>query len=209
MRVLDNDSRALAALMLTVALTLGGCSATDVSRTSTRLEIQDEIGFTITEEVRISSDVRTDYQDALNLFEQGQHEQGIVLLQRVVGEAPQLSAPHIDLGVAYHRAGNLDKAEAHLQKALELSPEHPVVHNEMGIVYRKTGRFDEARYSYEKALAIYPGFHFARRNLAVLCDLYLADLDCALANYQAYIQTAPDDEEAAIWIADISNRIGK
>jgi len=76
-------------------------------------------------------------------------------------------------------------------------------------VYRKTGRFAEARSSYERALAIYPGYHFARRNLAILCDLYLADLDCALANYEAYMATVPGDDEASMWIADIRNRSGQ
>ena len=57
------------------------------------------------------------------------------------------------------------------------------------------------------ALAVYPGFHFARRNLAILCDLYLADLDCALDNYEAYMKTVPGDEEASMWIADIRYRL--
>ena len=65
----------------------------------------------------------------------------------------------------------------------------------------------EARASYEAALAVYPGFHFARRNLAILCDLYLADLECALDNYEAYMQTVPGDEEASMWIADIRYRL--
>ena len=93
--------------------------------------------------------------------------------------------------------------------ALESNPDQPVAHNELGIVYRKTGRFDHARKSYEAALEIYPGFHYARRNLAILCDLYLADLNCALANYEAYMTTVSSDDEASMWISDIRNRLGK
>jgi len=196
-------------LTLTAALVIAGCATDSVSRKSARIEIQEEIGFTITEEARISGGVRMDYENALDLLERGQHEQGIEMLQRVAEEAPELSAPRIDLGIAYHRAGDLESAEANLQKALELNPDHPIVHNELGIVYRKTGRFAEARDSYEKALAIYPGFHFARRNLAILCDLYLADLRCALEHYEAYIETVPGDDKAIIWIADIRNRVGQ
>ncbi len=187
------------------ARAVAGCSTAPVKR-SARIEIQDEIGFTITEKARISGKVRADYESALNLLEHGQHERGIELLQGITEEAPELSAPRIDLGIAYHRIGDLESAETNLQKARELNPDHPIAHNELGIVYRKTGRFAEARSSYEKALAVYPGFHFARRNLAILCDMYLADLPCAVENYQAYLDAVPQDDEATIWIADIRNR---
>lgn len=191
------------------ALAIAGCSTAPASRTPARIEIQEEVGFTITEKVRISGGVRTDYERALELLEREQYEQGIELLKVVAEEAPELSAPRIDLGIALHRSGDLELAETNLQKALELNPDHPIVHNELGIVYRKTGRFAEARDSYEKALAVYPGFHYARRNLAILCDLYLADLTCAIEHYEAYIQTVPDDDEATIWIADLRNRVGR
>jgi hypothetical protein len=37
--------------------------------------------------------------------------------------------------------------------------------------------------------------------------VYLADLSCALENYEVYIEAVPNDEEATIWVADIRNRI--
>jgi Flp pilus assembly protein TadD len=199
--------RSLPALLL---LVLAGCAATAPEpRPGARIEIQEAVGFTITEEARIGATVREDYQAALDLLENEREEQGIELLRQVAEQAPALSAPRIDLGIAYQRRGDLEAAEAELTAARELNPDHPIVHNELGIVYRKTGRFAEARQSYERALAIYPGFHYARRNLAVLCDLYLADPECALANYEAYMETVTADEEAAIWIADIRNRLGE
>jgi len=91
--------------------------------------------------------------------------------------------------------------------ALEANPNHPIAHNELGIVYRKRGRFAEARQSYEAALAVYPGYHYARRNLAVLCDLYLADMQCALENYEAYMTTVTADDEVTMWMKDLQLRM--
>ena len=188
---------------------LAGCAATTQTRPPARIEIQEEVGFTISEEARISGSVRSDYEEALNDLQQGRHQQGIAKLESVTESAPDLSAPHIDLGIAYHRAGDLEAAQAELLLALESNPEHPIAHNELGIVYRKTGRFAEARRSYEAALAVYPGFHYARRNLAILCDLYLRDLGCAAENYEAYLRTVPRDDEASMWLADVRLRSGQ
>ncbi|MDH3351797.1 MAG: tetratricopeptide repeat protein [Gammaproteobacteria bacterium] len=198
------------AVLPLAAIVIAACTTTESSRTpAAKIEIQEAVGFTITEEARVSSNIRVDYDQALKLLEQGEVEPGIQKLEAVIEAAPDLSAPRIDLGIAYHVAGNLDAAERNLLLALESNPEHPIAHNELGIVYRKTGRFDAARRSYEAALSVYPGYHYARRNLAVLCDLYLGDLDCALANYEAYLATVPIDDEASMWVTDLRYRMGQ
>ncbi len=192
---------------LSASLVAACATTSEPVRAPVNIEIQEAVGFTITEEARIGGDVRADYEAAVTYLQQGRHDEGIALLEQVAAAAPELSAPRIDLGIAQHRAGDLEAAESNLLLALESNPEQPVAHNELGIIYRKTGRFMEARASYEAALAVYPGFHFARLNLAILCDLYLADLECALDNYEAYMQTVPGDEEASMWIADIRYRL--
>jgi Flp pilus assembly protein TadD len=203
------NTRHTKSLLVALSASLVAACATtpEPVRAPVNIEIQEAVGFTITEEARIGGDVRADYETAVSYLQQGRHAEGIALLEQVAAAAPDLSAPRIDLGIAQHNAGDLAAAEKNLLLALESNPEQPVAHNELGIIYRKTGRFAEARRSYEAALAVYPGFHFARRNLAILCDLYLADLDCALDNYEAYMKTVPGDEEASMWIADIRYRL--
>lgn len=167
----------------------------------------DETGFTVTERIRISGEIRGEYESALQMLAQQRYEQGISALVAITQEAPEVTAPYIDLGIAYAQTGDLERAEAALETASQLSPDHPIVRNELGIVYRKTGQFSKARASYEKALEIYPGFHYAQRNLGVLCDLYLADLDCALEQYEAYLDSVGTDAEVEVWVTDLHNRL--
>jgi tetratricopeptide (TPR) repeat protein len=167
----------------------------------------EEYGFTITEQVRVSGDARSEYERALALLRQDRYAEGIAILETVIEQVPDATVPYIDLGIAYRLAGDAGSAEDALAFAAALSPDNPIVHNELGIVYRESGRFADARTSYERALTVFDDFHYARRNLAVLCDLYLADLECALRNYTSYLDSVDSDSEVEIWIADLERRL--
>jgi cellulose synthase operon protein C len=160
----------------------------------------------IAENVLVTDKLRADYEAAVRMLEAAKYEPGIASMLKLTEQVPTLAAPQIDLGIAYERTGDLDRAEASLNKALELDPHEPTAYNELGLVQRRKGEFAKARTSYEAALRQSPDFHDAQRNIAILCDLYLGDFGSALEHYEAYSRLVPNDGDVTKWIADLRNR---
>jgi len=174
---------------------------------SARVEVEADVGFTVTEVAEVPSHSRADHRRALVLLAAGDLTPAIELLEAVVASVPEATAPLVDLGIALRRAERYEESVERLEQALALTPGHPVTHNELGLTQRELGRFGAARLSYQRALEIYPGFHAARLNLGILCDLYLDDLPCALTEYERYRQSDPEHDRVDIWIGDVRNRL--
>jgi len=81
-----------------------------------------EVGRAITQGAGFTDQMRADYQSAVAMLKQERYEPGIALLLKMTEKIPRLTAVHIDLGIAYARTGDLDRAEASLNKALESDP---------------------------------------------------------------------------------------
>jgi tetratricopeptide (TPR) repeat protein len=177
------------------------------ARGSVRTELQQQPGgFTLTQKIKVSANTAARHAEAARLLEAGRHDAAVTVFDQVAEQNPEAVAAYINLGMAHAAGGRLEQAEENLRTALALNPRHPVALNELGLVQRRKGEFAGARQSYEAALAAFPDFHYAHRNLGVLCDLYLGEVTCALKHYEAYARAVPGDEEVSRWIADLQGR---
>ena len=166
-------------------------------------------GFIIMEVPQMDEASRRYFERAVAMLNDKEYGQAIDLLEKVIEQSPGVTAPYIDMAIACKQVGKLEQAEEHLKTALRMFPEHPVACNEYGLLYRKTGRFAEARAIYEKALSSFPDYYPVHRNLGILCDLYLNDLECALEHYEIYSEAWPEDKQVKSWIADLRARLGR
>ena len=166
-------------------------------------------GFVIRENPTMDAESRGEFERAVAMMNDGKNDKAIELLKKVIDRSPGVTAPYINIAVAYLRTGKLEPAEQHLKTALGLVPNHPVASNEYGLLLRKGGRFKEAREIYENAIASFPDYLPLHRNLGVLCDLYLNDPECALKQYEIYSEGVPADAQVKIWIAEVRMRLGR
>lgn len=166
------------------------------------------LGFSIAENPHMTDAARKDFDRAVALLNERDYSGAVAILEGVVGQSPGVTAPYLNLGIAYKQINKPDKAEAQFKKALTLVPGHPLISNEYGLLCRENGRFDEARKLYEQALSAFPDYYPVHRNLGILCDLYLNDLNCALEHYERYRHAVSEDKQVDLWIADLRARLG-
>ncbi|MEN8135073.1 MAG: tetratricopeptide repeat protein [Thermodesulfobacteriota bacterium] len=196
-------------------MVLTGCSGSVKEGSSIQEELSVERlkdgreGFVIKEISSMDAESLEDFERAVALMEDHNYDKAIELFDKVIERSPGITAPYINIAMAYGQIDKLEPAEEHLKTALDLVPDHPVVGNEYGLLLRKSGRFTEARDIYEKTLKSFPEYLPAHRNLGILCDLYLNDQECALKHYEIYSEAMPEEEQVKMWIADLRMRLGR
>ncbi len=183
---------ALALAVLVSACTQGTVKPGAATTVKKQIEVDDSIGLM--------------FDQALAHLKRQEYDQGIALLEELTTKEHRLAAPYVNLGIAYSRTGNTKMAEHNFSKALKLDISHAVANNELGLLYRRTGRFNAAKTVYRNALVEHPDYLPIRKNLGILCELYLHDLECALEQYQAYLEYAPGEETVARWALEVKQR---
>jgi len=148
------------------------------------------------------------YAQALQLMKSGRDIDAELQLKDLVVGYPQLAGPQLNLGILYMRDSRLPEAEAAFKAALELKPNDAVAGNELGIVERRLGKFAEAEAAYQRTIAAEPNYAPAHLNLGVLYDLYLAQPQKALDEFERYIEIAGENKQVAGWVVELRKRVG-
>jgi tetratricopeptide (TPR) repeat protein len=148
------------------------------------------------------------YEAGLAALKAGEILFAIELLDQVSISAPDLGHVFTNLGLAYFKQKDHDKAELAFQQAIKSNPNDAVAYNHLGIIKRLQGEFDSARQTYQKAIQIDNRYASAYLNLGILYDIYLQDLEKALKQYKKY-QSLTSDENNSVgkWIVDIQRQL--
>lgn len=168
---------------------------------------QDLTGAPGRQDIVVDDSLIIMFTQALTHLQQQDYKEAITLLEALTVKEKRLAAPFVNLGISYSRTGKTRKAEQNFITALRIDIGHPVANNELALLYRKSGKLGAARVAYQNALAQHPDYLPARRNLGILCEIYLHDLACALEQYQAYLEYEPDNETLNRWALEIKQRI--
>lgn len=121
---------------------------------------------------------------------------------------PELAKEFATQGQLAFEQGRRNAAAEAWQRAVELDPGNAVVVNNLALLMKDQHRFADAVTLLERGIARSPEVAELHFNLAVIAELYLLDLDKALAHYERYqALTEEDDKLVAGWIADLERRL--
>jgi len=156
----------------------------------------------------VPAEAAAKYAEALRLMKSGRTAEAESTLKQLAGAYPDLAGPEVNLGLLYLQGSHLLEAETAFKTALERNPANAIAGNELGITERKLGKFADAEAAYQRTIAAEPNYAPAYLNLGVLYDLYLAEPQKALEQFEHYIQLAGENKQVAGWMVELRKRVG-
>lgn len=156
---------------------------------------------------RISKKTASAYNAALKHMRAKNYDTAISEMQNVAKMDQRISGPWVNIGVAHKELGNVEKAKSAFEKALTINPKNPYALNQLAILKREEGAFEVAENLYRQALTTYPDYKNAHLNLAILCDVYLKKIDCAMDHYQEYLSlSGGQDKQVIAWMSQLKKQ---
>jgi len=110
-----------------------------------------------------------DLQDASKLMKEGQHQQALERVNRVLAANPRDPQARFLKGLIYTDQGNAKEAIDVFTKLTQDYPELPEPYNNLAVIYAGQGQYDKARVALEQSIRTHPSYATAYENLG---DVY-------------------------------------
>jgi len=132
----------------------------------------------------------------------------IALWERAVAVTKDNYIARNNLGSAYLRTNQHDRAMLEFTESLRIRPTHPGALVNMGRIFLDSGKAAEAAQFFEKAISLEPRRVAANLNLAI-AYLQMKQIEKALAQAKLTQQIAPEDPKVYNLLGILSNLNGK
>lgn len=160
--------------------------------------------------VEVPASARKEFAEAKQALKQKKYQVAVERLLLMTETYPQLAGVYVNLGIAYAKLEDYDKAVSAYRFAIEKNPLNFDAYTNLGVVLRNQGKFTEAEAVYLDALELWPHHRDSLVNLGVLYDMYMGKLPEALAQFElAQKLNAEEDRQLMGWIVDLQRRLAK
>ena len=123
-------------------------------------------------------------------------------------KSPRMSRPFNNLGEAFDKEKDYEKAIQALKKAISISPTGYKPYNNLGKIYGRLGQFDPAIKNLKLALKYRPDYPIGHYNLGKIYDLK-GMLDDAIEEYSTAFKQQKDFFEACFNLANVYDKKGQ
>ena len=143
------------------------------------------------------------FAEGANLFARGEYVESVGHFTQAIESDPHFQTAYMSRGVAWAKAGNIEKAKEDFDKAIELDPNDPRAHHFRGLAHLHDGERQKAKAEFDRAIELddrYGVAYFSRgTTLSELGDLERAGNDMVMAARigEAHLQGFADDHN--IW----------
>lgn len=156
----------------------------------------------------MSDEVQRQFQRAVELFSQGEH-QAAAQLAFALAETHQDSSDIWNLlAVIRNRLGNLEGAIAAMEKAIRLRADQPIYHANLAEMYRRKGDPESAIRCARQAIELDPHFHGAYCNLGNALRA-MGQHDEAEKSYRRALELNPQDHQSYHYLGNLYLETGQ
>ena len=157
--------------------------------------------------VKASANAKQRFKKALAYMQNEQWQAAIIDFNTLIQDFPELSGPYLNIGIAYRKIDQTDKAITSFNKAINANELNVFAYNQLALLQRQEGDFQAALENYQQALKIWPDYYDANLNIGILYDLYFGDKNLALNHYLKAEKLIPSpSRKLRGWIVDLQRQ---